>query len=1068
MLTLVLTLAMLLSVMVVGAGAATFGDQESITNKEAVDVCTTLNIIGGYEDGTFRPAGNVTRAEMCKMICVALNGGKEPNMGSGLIGTFNDVAKEDWSAPYIEYCVSQGIVGGVGGGRFDPNGNITGTQAAKMLLCILGYNASIQGYVGNDFWETKINVDAAQKGLYTGLTNVDASVALTRDSAAQMIWNALNAYEVEYITTLVPGPGGTLTSQVDVRDKVVGENSDKITLLEDKYEASTYVGTFQGNADSLNLDKAGYIQVTSGKNSKGTAAVTTATFPCDIDIKYIGEEIKVLYKDNAAEGTRYAPDVKDKIYGVYVTGTSEVVTATKADIDDLKTDEQKIKIDGTKHNLADTVKVWINYVNTVETTTAVPSANLKGSDGVNSQLTTDLQADNGDTIKFVKDSSGNIDKIYVVESKIAAVTAVNSEKVSMNNGVGTVEIDGNSVYADIAKGDVVVVTTLYSANAADDDAYSIVEKAEVVSGEVTGYKKGADATKSENVTVDGTTYTIYNKDAMLANIPDAEEDPTTVFEDEDIGSTFNLYMVNGYVGAAVEVSSAASNYCLVTAVKSGSSAGEVFDALQLQVMDAEGTKKIITVSDDSDKTRATDYVAGDIIVYSGEDNDAVVTIKGNYKSDKATGTYDDDTKTFNGTVVSGDCVLFAETTTNAAGATGAKYKAYSIRDLGDFSCTNKTVAVRSSNGDRVVAVFADLDTTPNGASSSTVYGIVSTNGSRVEIDNNYYTRYTVVSSEGTYTLNMSGSATLTKGDIVAFDPAADETYAGKDVSVLDSGAVYVKNYSESDNTLTYFTAKERDASGAYKGVASTQETLALDKDCVITYVDADGDKAGTNIGIGAFDSVTGYKNALIVTKVDGGKTVITAIIVETSNKCDIVSGVRVSNPTADDIAAILGDTNVITITGNLSGDVSNGVGTVEATLENTNITGNTIIAGSAAIVGETTVKANLEAVQTDIKAGATLIMDGSNGGAPLLETLVVTMDKTSSVRYKGSDGGDLLFTATKGIYIDLNDTKITTLDGNEFYSFTVNVGENDLIKAIQTAIEKGLMTATAISAPPTP
>ena len=989
-------------------------------------------------------------------------------MGSGLIGTFNDVSKDDWSAPYIEYCVSQGIVGGVGGGRFDPNGNITGTQAAKMLLCILGYNASIQGYVGNDFWETKINVDAAQKGLYTGLTNVDASVALTRDSAAQMIWNALNAYEVEYITTLVPGPGGTLTSQVDVRDKVVGENSNKITLLEDKYEASTYVGTFQGNADSLNLDKAGYIQVTSGKNSKGTAAVTTATFPCDIDIKYIGEEIKVLYKDNAAEGTRYAPDVKDKIYGVYVTGTSEVVTATKADIDDLKTDEQKIKIDGTKHNLADTVKVWINYVNTVETTTAVPSANLKGSDGVNSQLTTDLQADNGDTIKFVKDSSGNIDKIYVVESKIAAVTAVNSEKVSMNNGVGTVEIDGNSVYADIAKGDVVVVTTLYSANAADDDAYSIVEKAEVVSGEVTGYKKGADATKSENVTVDGTTYTIYNKDAMLANIPDAEEDPTTVFEDEDIGSTFNLYMVNGYVGAAVEVSSAASNYCLVTAVKSGSSAGEVFDALQLQVMDAEGTKKIITVSDDSDKTRATDYVAGDIIVYSGEDNDAVVTIKGNYKSDKATGTYDDDTKTFNGTVVSGDCVLFAETTTNAAGATGAKYKAYSIRDLGDFSCTNKTVAVRSSNGDRVVAVFADLDTTPNGASSSTVYGIVSTNGSRVEIDNNYYTRYTVVSSEGTYTLNMSGSATLTKGDIVAFDPAADETYAGKDVSVLDSGAVYVKNYSESDNTLTYFTAKERDASGAYKGVASTQKTLALDKDCVITYVDADGDKAGTNIGIGAFDSVTGYKNALIVTKVDGGKTVITAIIVETSNKCDIVSGVRVSNPTADDIAAILGDTNVITITGNLSGDVSNGVGTVEATLENTNITGDTIIAGSAAIVGETTVKANLEAVQTDIKAGATLIMDGSNGGAPLLETLVVTMDETSSVRYKGSDGGDLLFTATKGIYIDLNDTKITTLDGNEFYSFTVDVGENDLIKAIQTAIEKGLMTATAISAPPTP
>ena len=227
-LTLVLTLAMLLSVMVVGAGAATFGDQESITNKEAVDVCTTLNIIGGYEDGTFRPTGNVTRAEMSKMICVALNGGQEPTMGSGLIATFNDVAKDHWAAPYIEYCVSQGIVGGVGGGNFNPTGNITGTQAAKMLLCILGYNASIQGYVGSDYWETNINVDAAQKGLYAGLTNLDASAPLTRDQAAQMIWNALNAYEVEYKTTLVAGPDGTLTSKVTVQDKVVNANNDKI------------------------------------------------------------------------------------------------------------------------------------------------------------------------------------------------------------------------------------------------------------------------------------------------------------------------------------------------------------------------------------------------------------------------------------------------------------------------------------------------------------------------------------------------------------------------------------------------------------------------------------------------------------------------------------------------------------------------------------------------------------------------------------------------------------------------------------------------------------------------
>ena len=76
-LSLVLCVAMMLSVMVVGAGAA-FSDQSKIKNTEAVDACTALNIIGGYPDGSFKPEGNITRAEVTKMICVALNGGKDP------------------------------------------------------------------------------------------------------------------------------------------------------------------------------------------------------------------------------------------------------------------------------------------------------------------------------------------------------------------------------------------------------------------------------------------------------------------------------------------------------------------------------------------------------------------------------------------------------------------------------------------------------------------------------------------------------------------------------------------------------------------------------------------------------------------------------------------------------------------------------------------------------------------------------------------------------------------------------------------------------------------------------
>ena len=212
-LSLVLCVAMMLSVMVVGAGAA-FSDQSKIKNTEAVDACTALNIIGGYPDGSFKPEGNITRAEVTKMICVALNGGKNPAVSTNTTPTFSDVrnnANAAWAEGYIESCAAQGIVSGVGGGKFAPNGNVTGVQLAKMLLVSLGYKSENEGFTGNA-WATNVNVRAAQKGLYEGLETMDTNAALTRDNAAQMIWNALNAYEVEYKTTLVTDSKGQLSS----------------------------------------------------------------------------------------------------------------------------------------------------------------------------------------------------------------------------------------------------------------------------------------------------------------------------------------------------------------------------------------------------------------------------------------------------------------------------------------------------------------------------------------------------------------------------------------------------------------------------------------------------------------------------------------------------------------------------------------------------------------------------------------------------------------------------------------------------------------------------------------
>ena len=55
-------------------GEITFSDKEEIADyaKNAVDILTELGVLNGYEDNTFRPEGNATRAEAAKMIYALL------------------------------------------------------------------------------------------------------------------------------------------------------------------------------------------------------------------------------------------------------------------------------------------------------------------------------------------------------------------------------------------------------------------------------------------------------------------------------------------------------------------------------------------------------------------------------------------------------------------------------------------------------------------------------------------------------------------------------------------------------------------------------------------------------------------------------------------------------------------------------------------------------------------------------------------------------------------------------------------------------------------------------------
>ena len=355
-------------------------------------------------------------------------------------------------------------------------------------------------------------------------------------------------------------------------------------------------------------------------------------------------------------------------------------------------------------------------------------------------------------------------------------------------------------------------------------------------------------------------------------------------------------------------SEAATNYSVVTAVKAKGSTGGVFNSLELQVMDTEGTKRVITVGDNSKDiegnkaTTAASYNVGDIVVWSGKATNATVTVKASYRT-PGTADYVQKTKTFDGTVTTANCVLFAETSsetinngTDEGKDNGSyKFEVYNIRDLDsleDISCTYVL------NGDKkVVAVFADLSKNAPGATDSTVYGIVTGYAGTTKQDGTSYYEYTVKNNEEEFTLLFTAKQADFTGKLVSFEPVSDNVYSAEDILVFakpftdgnyDLADVYVKELNEGDKTLTFFD-KINKVENSFEGDEYSQRTCALDDDCTIVYVNAEDGDLGRDIGVNGFDSVTGYKNAGIVTSTDArGNKVIVAIFVETSNKTNIL------------------------------------------------------------------------------------------------------------------------------------------------------------------------------------
>ena len=279
LLAMVLALVMTLSLAV---SASAFKDDKDVSADyaEAVAVLNGMDVFKGYEDGSFKPQGNITRAEVATIIYRIYTGDVAKNDKSGLYSTYNkfsDMTGAGWAAGYIGYCANAELVKGYPDGTFKPSGNVTGYEVLAMILRAVGYDKNGE-FSGAD-WSLNVAKYAEQLGVLKNVaktTNLGAPA--TRELVAEILFRAIQQPMVTYTPAF-----GYVTDKVQKLDQTsLGYKNFKLVSGDgtDDWGRPTTVWAKDANANAKydEKDTTEYATVVATPD----AAFHVATTECDI------------------------------------------------------------------------------------------------------------------------------------------------------------------------------------------------------------------------------------------------------------------------------------------------------------------------------------------------------------------------------------------------------------------------------------------------------------------------------------------------------------------------------------------------------------------------------------------------------------------------------------------------------------------------------------------------------------------------------------------------------------------------------------------------------------------
>ena len=303
LLAMVLALVMTLS-LAVSANAA-FKDDTKISDDyaEAVAVLNGMGVFKGYEDGSFKPEGNITRAEVATIIYRIYTADVAKNDKSGLYATYNkfsDMAGAGWAQGYIGYCANASLVKGYPDGTFKPSGKVTGYEVLAMILRAVGYDKNNE-FSGAD-WALHVAQTAQQLGVLDNVAKTtDLNAPASRELVAELLFQGIQKAQVTY----TPAFGYVTDKVINTKTNSLGEKNFKLAsaVAADKWGRPATKWTYNTGDKSTTFV------------SKADVSYTKAVAECDVahDLGLSADTAYTLIVNGQPQTTNYLVNLTDTV-----------------------------------------------------------------------------------------------------------------------------------------------------------------------------------------------------------------------------------------------------------------------------------------------------------------------------------------------------------------------------------------------------------------------------------------------------------------------------------------------------------------------------------------------------------------------------------------------------------------------------------------------------------------------------------------------------------------------------------------------------------------------------------